>query len=400
MFHKILVGVKKPFLKMLPIPEPKLVSGAGSVSQITELCRELGITHPLIVTDKVLVELRIIEPVLNTLQQTDLPFTLFDEVAPDPGFDEVRNGVRLFIKNRCDGIIAVGGGSPMDCAKAISASAKTNKDVSKLFGLMRVHRPVYPVIAVPTTSGTGSEGTVAAVISDHQARKKRAITDPFIVPKVALLDPNLMVGLPPKITAETGADALTHAVESYISGYANEYSQQLSISAIQRIFRWLPVAMQDGSNLDARQEMAQASYEAGLAFTRTYIGYVHAIAHQLGAFYHVPHGRANAIVLPSVLRFIATADPKSIASLAKAAGYTSGDTDKTNAVAFIEKVEELLTQLGIPDCVAELKIADISLIAKQAIDEAFGDYPVPVEMSEEQCQNILKGLVKRMTNDQ
>ncbi|GEA51703.1 alcohol dehydrogenase [Vibrio inusitatus NBRC 102082] len=396
MFHKLLVGVKKPFLKMLPIPEPRLVMGSGVSEQIGELCREYEIYHPLVVTDKLLVNLGVIDPILDSLRGTNHPFTLYDEVTPDPSFDEVRNGVRLFIDKGCDGIIAVGGGSPMDCAKAISASAKTNKDVTRLLGLMRVHRPIHPIIAVPTTSGTGSEGTVAAVISDHQARKKQAITDPFIVPKVALLDPKLMVGLPPKITAETGADALTHAIESYISGYANDYSQQLSISAIQRIFRCLPVVVVDGNHLEARQEMAQASYEAGLAFTRTYIGYVHAIAHQLGAFYHVPHGRANAIVLPSVLRFIVAIDPKSIASLATTAGYATGDTDSANALAFIEKVEQLLAQLGIPNFVAELKIADISQIAKQAIDEAFGDYPVPVEMSEEQCHHILKGLVKRM----
>ncbi|GEA60129.1 iron-containing alcohol dehydrogenase [Vibrio comitans] len=395
MLHKILVGVKKPFLKMLPIPEPKLVAGEGSVSQVDELCKELGITHPLIVTDKVLVRLGLIEPVLISLQRAGLPFAMFDEVEPDPGFDEVRKGASQFVAAHCDGIIAIGGGSPIDCAKAISACAKTNKDVSKLLGLMRVHRPIYPIIAVPTTSGTGSEGTVAAVISDHQSRKKRAITDPFIMPKVAILDANLIAGLPPKITAETGADALTHAIESYISGYSNAYSQQLSISAIQRIFRWLPVAVADGNNLDARQEMAMASYEAGLAFTRTYIGYVHAIAHQLGAFYHIPHGRANAIVLPSVLHFTAVSDPSSIALLAKATGFSTGDTDMANAQAFIDKVELLLRTIEIPETIDELKIADISRIAKQAIDEAFGDYPVPVEMNEKQCQSLLKGLVKR-----
>ncbi|GEM78936.1 iron-containing alcohol dehydrogenase [Vibrio superstes] len=396
MLHKIIVSVKKPFLKMLPIPEPKLVEGQGAVSQIAELCLSLGIRHPLVVTDKVLVKLGVVDSIRTPLREAQISFSLFDDVDPDPGFEVVRNGVRQFVENHCDGIVAIGGGSPIDCAKAISACTKTNKDVSKLLGLMRVRRPIYPVIAIPTTSGTGSEGTVAAVISDHQARKKWAITDPFIVPKIALLDPNLLVGLPPQITAETGVDALTHAIESYISGYANNYSKQLSISAIQRIFRYLSVAVKDGNNLNARQEMARASYEAGLAFTRTYIGYVHAVAHQLGAFYHIPHGRANAIVLPSVLRFIATTDPKPVASLARAVGCTMEDSDRENALAFIEKVEGLLTQLGIPDFVAELKIADISQIAKQAIDEAFGNYPVPVEMSEVQCQNMLKGLVKRM----
>ncbi|CAM3172074.1 iron-containing alcohol dehydrogenase [Vibrio rarus] len=400
MLHAILVNVRKPFLKALPIPIPKLIVGYTAAKQVGELCREFHIECPLLVTDKTLTSLGIVEPILCTLQRDDLAYHLFDDIEPDPKFETVRRGVQQFIRHQCDGIIALGGGSVIDCAKAISASAKTNKDIRNILGLFRVHRPIYPIIAIPTTAGTGSEVTVASVISDVSARKKRAITDPFIVPKAAVLDATLMVGLPPTLTAETGADALTHAIESYLSGYANQDTRRYSIRAIERVFKWLPIAVEDGDNLLARQEMALASYEAGFAFTRTYIGYVHAIAHQLGAFYHIPHGRANGIVLPSVLRFTALGNMRVIAQLASESGLVAQDTDKIMGYEFIAMVEQLLLQIAIPQQVDELKGGDIPHIAKQAMKEAFAEYPVPVEMSCEQCQDILKTLLKESTNDE
>ncbi|WP_261834241.1 iron-containing alcohol dehydrogenase [Vibrio ishigakensis] len=394
MLHQLIVNVRKPFLKMVPIPTPELYEGEGSLSQVSHLCKKLGITHPLIVTDKTLVELGLVGKVTHDLKDHHVLFTLFDEVLPDPEVAVVRRGVELFKQKSCDGIIAIGGGSPIDCAKAISASAKTGKDITKLFGLLRVHRPIFPIIAIPTTSGTGSETTVASVISDKASRSKLNITDPFIVPKVAILDSTLLMGLPPQITAETGMDALTHAIESYLSGYANQQTREWSISAIRTIFEYLPQAHRNGQNLEARQALAKASFDAGLAFTRTYIGYVHAIAHQLGAFYHVPHGRANAIVLPKVLGVIAQREPRFLAELLAQVfpKKSTGNVDK-DAKLLVDMVEKLLVELDLPTVVKELNQTDITALADQAIKEAFGVYPVPVVMTRFECEEILRELV-------
>lgn len=394
MLHQLIVNVRKPFLKMVPIPIPKLYEGQGSLSKVADLCQELDISHPFIVTDQTLVQLRIVDKAISNLKDHHVPFTLFDEVLPDPEVDLIRAGVRLFEQKGCDGIIALGGGSPIDSAKAISASAKTGRDITKLFGLLRVHRPIFPIIAIPTTSGTGSETTVASVISDSSSRTKLNITDPFIVPKVAILDANLLMGLPPQITAETGMDALTHAIESYLSGYANRQTRDWSLSAMVTIFKYLPEAYDNGSNLVARQALAKASYDAGLAFTRTYIGYVHAIAHQLGAFYHVPHGRANAIVLPRVLSFIAQREPDVLSELfTHIFPDNATENPNENAELLVSKVEALSRKLELPTVVKELKQTDITVLANQAIKEAFGVYPVPVVMTRSECEEILRMLL-------
>ncbi|WP_418641626.1 iron-containing alcohol dehydrogenase [Vibrio chaetopteri] len=386
MLHQMLVSVKKPFIKMVPVPEPQCIVGNGKVLDIASYCRDFSVTNPFIVTDSVLRGLGLLDGMLEALKHADMPFTVFDEVKPDPDYATVRAGAERYRHSGCDGIIAFGGGSPIDCAKAIAASVRTKKDVAKLPGLLKVHRPIMPLIAIPTTSGTGSEGTVAAVVSDIESKAKRAITDPFLVPKAAVLDSQIMLGLPPKITAETGIDALTHAIESYLSQYANAKTETLSLNAITAIFEYLPRAYQNGQDSEAREKMAVASFEAGLAFTRTYIGYVHAIAHQLGAFYHVPHGRANAMVLPHVLKFIAQRDNQRLTTLAHSLGYN-------NSQALIQDVEQLLDLLNIPKHIAELRAEDIPALAQQAIKEAFGEYPVPEEMNVHQCQQLLAALL-------
>ncbi len=386
MLHQLMVSVKKPFIKMVPVPKPECLSGSGQVLNVPSLCHQYSVKRPLVVTDGVLRKLGLLDDMLTALDAAAIEYSLFDEVLPDPDFATVRKGVERYKQQSCDGIIAFGGGSPMDCAKAIAGSAKSNKDVSKLTGLLKVHRPLMPIIAISTTAGTGSEGTVAAVVSDVESKMKRSITDPFLVPKVAVLDPDIMLGLPPQITAETGADALTHAVESYLSQYSNTFTETCSINAIQAIFDYLPAAYLQGSDKIAREKMAIASYEAGLAFTRTYIGYVHAIAHQLGAFYHVPHGRANAVVLPHVLRFIEQRDNARLTKLSLALGYKDSHH-------FIENVDSLLRTLNIPTVIPELKKSDIPRLAKQAIKEAFGEYPVPEEMTVAECQQLLDTLL-------
>lgn len=393
MLHSLLVNVRKPFLKYFPVPTPKCIIGSGSVQEVADQLDSHKGKCPLIVTDNVLLELGLISPLLESLDSNGIAYHLFSDIEPDPDFETVRAGVERYQQQKCDSLILIGGGSVMDCGKAIAASVATKKDISRLIGLLRVHRTVPPMIAIPTTAGTGSECTVAAVISDRQKRIKHAIADPFLVPKCAVLDPMLMVGLPPQITAHTGIDALTHAIESYLSAYAGRFSRDQSIQAIKGVFSRLPTAYENGQDLEAREAMALASYQAGLAFTRTYVGYVHAIAHQLGAIYHVPHGLANAIVLPKVLAYCRPKIDRKLAELARAVNISDSPDNAQAATAFMEKLNGLLEALDIPKTVAAMKSSDIDQIAQRALDEAFGQYPVPVQLNHAQCREILLSLL-------
>lgn len=390
MLHRLLVSIKEPFLKLVPVSEPECIIGVGSVGKLADTCQRYNVTKPLIVTDQIIHKLGLLDSSFTSLSQAKIAYTLYDDVEQDPDYQTVRNGVERYKSHQCDGIIAFGGGSVIDCAKAIGASIQTNKDISRLPGLLKVLRRLMPIIAIPTTAGTGSECTVAAVVSYKEKQIKQSITDPFLVPKVAIIDPEITLGLPPQITAETGIDALTHAIESYLSSYSNTHTQGLSISAIQLIFKHMPSAFTRGHDIVSREKMALASYQAGLAFTRTYIGYVHAIAHQLGALYHVPHGRANAIVLTHVLRFYQERSNPKLLSMSKKLGFDSSES-------LISTIDELLEQIEIPKQLKELEDKDISKIATAAIKEAFGDYPVPEVMTTKDCERILTKLLNTNT---
>ncbi|MCW8926156.1 MAG: iron-containing alcohol dehydrogenase [Xanthomonadales bacterium] len=393
MLHSLLVGIKKPFLKHFPVPTPECITGAQSVKRIADQLNRYKGTCPLIVTDNVLLELGLISPVFKSLDSNGIAYHVFSEIEPDPDFEAVRMGVERYQQKKCDSLILIGGGSVLDCGKAIAASVAKKKDIGRLVGLLRVHRTVPPMIAIPTTAGTGSECTVAAVITDRQQRIKKVVADPFLVPKCAILDPTLMTGLPAQITAHTGIDALTHAIESYLSGYAGRFSKKQSIQAIKAVFSNLPVAYENGQDLDAREAMALASYQAGLAFTRTYVGYVHAIAHQLGAIYHVPHGLANAIVLPEVLAYCRPKIDHQLAELAREANISDSPDNAQAASVFMEELNGLLQKLDIPKTVAAMKSSEIDQIAQRALEEAFGQYPVPVQLCHTQIREILLRLL-------
>lgn len=393
MLHSLLVNVRKPFLKYFPVPKPECIVGADSVKDIPDLLKAYKGNCPLIVTDNVLLELGLVQRVLESLDAQNIAYHMYSDIEPDPDFDAVRIGVKQYHQGQCDSLILIGGGSVMDCGKAIAASVATKKDIAKLVGLLRVLRFVPPMIAIPTTAGTGSECTIAAVVTDSQQNVKQVVGDPFLVPKCAVLDPTLMTGLPPHITAHTGIDALTHAVESYLSGYAGRFSRDQSVRATEAIFAKLPIAYSNGQDLDAREAMALASYQAGMAFTRTYVGYVHAIAHQLGGIYHVPHGLANAIVMPKVLSYCRPDIDGKLAELARASKVSDSPDDTQAADSFMEKLHGLLDTLEIPKTVAELKSTDIEEIAQRAVDEAFGQYPVPVQLSHAQICEILRKLL-------
>ena len=285
----------------------------------------------------------------------------------------------------------------MDASKAIAVAISNPKPLRKLAGYLKGLKAPVRIYAVPTTAGTGSEVTVAAVISDPERHSKLVIVDPRMVPKMAALDPNLMTGLPPHITAATGIDALTHAVEAFVGNWTTPYSDGMALSAVGLIFENLRTAYRDGKNLEAREKMSLASTYAGFAFTRANVGYVHAIAHQFGGKYHTPHGLANAIMLPLVLKYSAPAITERLALLAiRAKVGKDGEDREVLAQKFLDAVDALTRDLGIPTVLDALQEADIPALAKAACHEAHTGYPVPRYLTQEVCENLIrKALPKK-----
>ena len=315
-------------------PGPKVVSGADSAKKIPEVLKELNVNKVMIVTGPT-VGRTIVPPIAENLERHGIGYTIYDQVEANPSVKTVEAIRAQYLENGCDGFLAIGGGSPMDAAKAAAARvAKPNTPIGKMAGLMKVMIKVAPIVAVPTTSGTGSEVTMGAVISDHDERHKYAIMDPNLVPKYAVLDPKLTVSMPKFVTATTGIDALTHAVESYVTwAYNNNASNRNAEEAVVKIFRNLKRAYEDGNDLEAREAMLIASYKAGLAFNHTGVGYVHAIAHAMGGIYNTAHGLANAVIMPIVLEDYGTAVHPQLAHLAEITGVktTGSDAEKANA---------------------------------------------------------------------
>ena len=387
--------VMKVTAKMLPFPIPVLLTGPGSVRQLAENLSVRGLKHALVVTDKVLVDLGLPDSMLRSLADRGVAVTVYDQVLPNPTIQNVEDGVQVYKQHGCDAIIAFGGGSPIDCAKIIGARIRNPYlTVRQMKGLFRVVVPIPPFFCVPTTAGTGSETTVAAVISDPSTHEKFAINDLKLIPKIAVLDPELMVGLPPHITSTTGMDALTHAVEAYIGLNGNEFTDANAEQATRLIFENLEKAYRDGKDLEARYNMALASFCGGAAFTRAYVGYVHAIAHNMGGLYGVPHGLANAIILPHVLRFCRTEARDKLASLAAVAGLGDpGDSPEALSLRFIEEIEAMNERVEIPTVIQELRAEDIPLVVDRALGEAHPDYPVPRIMTREECHALVTQLL-------
>ena len=387
--------VMKVAAKVLPFPVPTLLTGPGSVRQLAENISVRGLRHVLVVSDKVLVELGLLQSLLSSLEARGIATTIFDEVEPNPSIDTVEAGVRVYRQSGCDAIIAFGGGSPMDCAKIIGARfANPFISVRRMKGLFKVILPIPPFFCVPTTAGTGSETTIVGVITDARTHEKFAINDLKLVPKIAVLDPELMVGLPPHITAATGMDALTHAVEAYIGLNGSAFSDDNAEQATRLVFHNLEKVYAKGSDLDARYNMALASYRAGAAFTRAYVGYVHAVAHNMGGLYGVPHGLANAIILPHVLKFCRAAAESKLAKLAIVSGVgSSSESDEALSTKFIAEIEAMNTRMKIPTTIAELRAEDIPLIVDRALAEAHPDYPVPRLMTRDECETLVRQLL-------
>ena len=382
--------------RFIPIPQPTLLVGPGSSARLGQAVAGFGHRKTLVVTDAIISRLGLLKPLTEALEAGGARFVVFDEITPDAPIPLIEEGIAFFQEHDCDAIVAFGGGSAMDASKAIAVAVANPKPLRQLAGYFKGLRTPVRIYAVPTTAGTGSEVTVAAVISDPERGRKLVIVDPRIVPKMAALDPSLMTGLPPAVTAATGIDALTHAIEAFVGNWKTPYSDGMALSAVGLIFENLRTAYREGGNLQAREKMSLASTYAGFAFTRANVGYVHAIAHQFGGRYHTPHGLANAIMLPHVLRFSAPAITDKLAQLAVRAKLgTEGDERETLANRFLDAVEALNRDLGIPETLAALREEDISDLARAAQHEAMTGYPVPRYMTQEECEAMIRKVLPR-----
>ena len=382
-------------IRFLPIPQPKLLVGPGSSGRLGQAIAGFGHAKILIVTDAVIVKLGLLKDLTDALSAGGARYVVFDEITPDAPIPLIERGIDFYKEHECDAIVAFGGGSPIDASKAIAVSvANPGKPLRKLAGYFKGLRTPVTIYAVPTTAGTGSEVTVAAVISDPARHSKIVIVDTRLVPKMAALDPCLMIGLPPHITAATGIDALTHAVEAFVGNWATPATDGMALSAVELIFENLRTAYRDGKNLQAREKMSLASTYAGIAFTRANVGYVHAIAHQFGGLYHTPHGLANAIMLPHVLKYSAPAITGRLAALAVRVRVGSeGESEVELAGKFMDAVDELNRNLGIPTHLDALQEVDIPALANAACHEAHSGYPVPRYMTQTVCEDIIRQVL-------
>lgn len=383
---------------LLPIPQPVLLVGPGASRRLGQTLCGFGHRKILIVTDHLVRELGLADALTKALSAGGTAHVVFDAITPDAPIPLIEKGIAFYEKHGCDAIVAFGGGSPMDAAKTIALAVANKKHPRQLVGYFKGLRSPVPIYAVPTTAGTGSEVTVAAVVSDPQTNKKLVIADVRLVPIMAALDPSLMTGLPRHVTAATGMDALTHAIEAFVGRWSNAHTDRMALAAVGIIYDNLRVAYDNGRNLVAREQMALAATFAGLAFTRANVGYAHAIAHQLGGKYHTPHGLANAIVLPHVLKFLRPAITKKLAVLAvRAKVGKEGQRPAVLAKKFLDSVEALNRDLGIPRHLDALREADIPELAEAACWEADTNYPVPRYMSSATCEGLLRQILPKAT---
>ena len=374
-------------LPMMPYREPQIIN---SVLDIKDVLKEKNITKVLIVTDQGIRNLKLTESLENNLKENEISFEIYDKTIPNPTIENIEEAYQIYLSSRCQGIIAFGGGSVMDCAKMVGARvARPNKTVAQMKGLLKVNKELPTLIAIPTTAGTGSETTVTAVITDEKTKRKYTINDFNLIPHYAVLDETLTLGLPKGLTSTTGMDALTHAIEAYIGNSTTKNTRHYALEAMRLIFQNIEKAYNDGSNARARKHMLKASYLAGLAFTRSYVGYVHAIAHTLGGEYHTPHGLANAVILPYVLSEYGNKIHKKLKEIAVYCEIAhSYDSATIASSKLLNKILELNEKMGIPKTFDFINEDDIPRLAKYASAEANPMYPVPVLMSAKELQKI------------
>ena len=395
-YYRIYQKVLKFAMCFMNWSEPTLLEGEGAVLRLPKLIKDKGLNRILVVTDKGLMSIHLLDPLFEELKAQGIEYYVYDGVQPNPTIPSIEECKDMYLNNNCEGIIAFGGGSPMDCAKAAAARVvKPKKSVRKMRGYLKVGKRLPPFFAVPTTAGTGSETTVAAVVTDPTTHEKNAISDPCLRPKYAVLDPALTVGLPPHITSTTGMDALTHAVEAYIGKSNVKSTIRYAEEATKLIHDNLEKAYNNGKDIEARNNMLKASFYAGSAFTRAFVGYVHAIAHNLGGLYNTPHGLANAVILPYVLDWYGASAYKKLAKLADLIGITKEEMSiEEKAKAFIAEVRRMNQAMNIPDKFDFIKEEDMNTLVKRALKEGNPGYPVPKIMTEQDCEKVIRSFMK------
>ena len=383
-------GVMKMASYVLPWREPELLEGENSLIKLPKLIKNQKIECILIITDKGIVAAGLMGGLLKGLRDEGIKFVVYDKTVPNTPIENIEEAAQIYRENNCQGIVAFGGGSSIDCAKIAAARiVRPNKSIPQMKGVLKILKKLPPLFAIPTTAGTGAEATLAAVCSDPNTYEKYPLMDTSLIPSYAVLDPSLTVKLPPHITAATGMDALTHAVEAFIGRSNTKKTKQWSIDAIKLIFENLYEAYTNGNNITARKNMQKAAYLAGMAFTRAYVGYVHAIAHTLGGFYNTPHGLANAIILPYVLEYYGGTVHTPLAKLADLVGVSKPtDTNEQKTKKFIQAIRDLNDRMEIPRKVNGIIDHDIPIMVERALKESNPLYPVPRILYEEDISQL------------
>lgn len=387
MYCRTFQAVLKQLIKLMPWRKPELLQFENGAAGLASFVKSKGIEKVLVVTDGNLMKLGLCAPMLEAMEKEGVKAAVYDKVVANPTIDNVEAALALYNESGAQGIIAFGGGSPMDCAKGVGARvARPKKSIPKMKGILKVGKKMPPFFAIPTTSGTGSETTLAAVITDTtnpEHHLKYAIQDFPLIPHYAVLDPSLTAGLPQKVTSTTGMDALCHAIEAYIGNSNTKETKQKAEEAVKLIFTYLKRAYDDGKDMEARKNMQTAAFDAGVAFTRAYVGNVHAMGHAMGAKYNTPHGLAMAVILPHMLDFYGEKIYKKLAKLADVVGITGAD-EAEKAKAFIKAVKDMNAYMQIPENFGGIiKKEDAVDMSEAAYKEANPLYPVPVMMGKE-----------------
>ncbi|GAV23016.1 L-threonine dehydrogenase [Carboxydothermus pertinax] len=371
---------------------PVSFMGIGCLNEAGKEVKKLGFKKALIVTDKVLVQIGLVNKLTKILDNEGIEYVIFDETKPNPTVKNVEDGLKMLKENNCDFIISFGGGSPHDCAKGIGLVATNGGSIKDYEGVNKSAKPILPLVAINTTAGTASEMTRFSIITDEDRHVKMAIVDWHVTPTIAVNDPELMIDMPKSLTAATGMDALTHAIEAYVSTDATPVTDAAALMAIELIFKYLKRAVENGKDIEARDKMAYAEYLAGVAFNNAGLGYVHAMAHQLGGFYDLPHGVCNAVLLPHVQAYNLHVVPERFIDIAKAMGINVENLSAKEAgEKVLEAIKALSKEIGIPSGLKELgvKEEDIKTLSENALKDACG-LTNPKQASLEEIMTIFK----------
>ena len=387
-------GVFRAALPFLPYREPEILHRC---EELPDTLKQHKIKKILIVTDPGIVACGLMTKITSVLAKEKISYSVYDQTSANPTVRNVEEALALYQKEHCQALLAIGGGSAMDCAKALGARISCpKKTLGQLKGTLHVLHRIPLLIAVPTTAGTGSENTLAAVITDSEKKHKYVLNDFVLIPRYAILDAELTYSLPPHLTATTGMDALTHAVEAYIGRSTTKETREKALLAVKTIYQNIETAYHDGHNHAARDQMLNAAYLAGFAFSRSYVGYVHAVAHSLGGQYNIPHGLANAVLLPEVLESYGSCIHQKLHMLGCAAGVcTEQDSIKAGAGKFIASIRTLNKNMGIPDFLSGIQERDIETMSVHAAKEANPLYPVPKLMTRRELEAFYRLMLTR-----